>query len=54
MLCIKCSKFPFCKQAEKNKTDCNDFIKRGLDDEVRLFEKNCVYAQKPLYKGQNR
>ena len=32
--CIKCGKFPFCKEAEENKKECDKFIKRkgGHDD----------------------
>ena len=28
--CIKCGKFPFCKEAEENKKECDKFIKRRL------------------------
>ena len=31
--CIKCGKFPFCKEAEENKKECDKFIKRKLDGE---------------------
>ena len=27
--CIKCGKFPFCKEAEENKKECDKFIKRS-------------------------
>lgn len=33
MLCIKCSKYPFCNEIEENKTECNKFIKRKLGEE---------------------
>ena len=31
--CIKCGKFPFCKEAEENKKECDKFIKRKLGGE---------------------
>ena len=30
--CIKCGKFPFCKEAEENKKECDKFIKRKGDN----------------------
>jgi hypothetical protein len=32
MICIRCGKFPFCKEA-KERQECKDFIKRRLEDE---------------------
>lgn len=31
--CIKCGRFPFCKEAEENKKECDKFIKRKLGGE---------------------
>ena len=30
--CIKCGKFPFCKEAKKKKKECDKFIKRKGDN----------------------
>lgn len=30
-ICLKCGKFPFCKEAEENKKECDKFIKRKGD-----------------------
>lgn len=31
--CIKCGRFPFCKEAEENRKECDNFIKRKLGEE---------------------
>ena len=28
-ICLKCARFPFCKEADKYKKECNNFIKRS-------------------------
>ena len=32
-ICLKCAKFPFCKNADKGKKECENFIKRSLENE---------------------
>ena len=29
-ICLKCAKFPFCKEADKYKKECENFIKRRI------------------------
>lgn len=31
--CIKCGRFPFCKEVEEDKKECDKFIKRKLGGE---------------------
>lgn len=34
-ICLKCGKYPFCHEIEENKTECNKFIKRKIESEVK-------------------
>lgn len=49
--CIKCGKFPFCKEAEENKKECDKFIKRKLGGENG--ERN-VYRDDDTYSNNRR
>lgn len=44
MICLSCSKFPFCKKIEDNKKECKEYIKiqRKLKEKkglMYIFEK---------------
>lgn len=43
--CIKCGRFPFCKEAEENKKECDKFIKRKLGGENgrNIYRNNDTY-----------
>lgn len=32
-ICLKCARFPFCMDASANKKNCENFIKRSLENE---------------------
>lgn len=34
-ICLRCGKYPFCNGIEENKKECDKFIKRKLDGEIR-------------------
>lgn len=34
-ICLKCGKYPFCNKIEEDKKECNEFIKRKLESEVK-------------------
>lgn len=44
--CIKCGRFPFCKEAEEDKKECDKFIKRkvgGEDGKRNVYRDNDTY-----------